>query len=242
MYYQTFKKKFSLPRPIIPPSIVDVIEAEIQRQELDVVEADKKQLLELKKVCDEIEKNGLPSNLVCAKLPNGLGHGIFLHPDAKPIPKGRIIGSYSGKVALFPQSEPGDSVYSFAPIFDIRLSKEKQKLFDPKKRFHPRRLYSMDIDAEKTGNFIRFVNHSHKPNLVAYLFKIPNNPYGLSPSPIEVLYLSNKTIRPGEQLLISYEGDDGTYWKYLKIRPTPITPQTFQLSPQLKVIKSSISH
>lgn len=237
MYYQTFRRRFSLPRPIIPESMLDIIEKEIQRQDLDVVEADKKQLLELKKVCDEIEKNGLPSNLVCKKLPKGLGYGIFLHPNAKPIKKGAIIGSYSGKVSLFPQSEPGESVYSFAPVFDIRLSKDKQKLFDPKKRYHPRRLYSMDIDAEKTGNFIRFVNHSSKPNLVAYLFRIPNNPYGLTPSPIEVIYLSDKTIYPGEQLLISYEGDDGTYWKYLKIKPVPITPKTYQLDSNLNIKK-----
>lgn len=217
--------------------MIDVIKEEIKRQELDVVRANKKQLLELKKICEEIEQNGLPSNLVLKKLPNGLGHGIFLHPKAKPIPRGRIIGTYSGLVSFYPQNEPGESVYSFAPIFDIHLSKEKQKLVDPKRRYHPRRLYSMDVDAEKAGNFIRFVNHSHQPNLVAYLFEIPENPYGLSPSPIEVIYLSNKTIRPGEQLLISYEGDDGTYWKYLNIRPVPITPQTYQLTPDLHIKK-----
>ncbi len=234
MYYQTFRKKFSLPRPIIPHAMFDLIEREIRKQKLDVIKANQKQMKELKQACVEIEKNGLPQNLVCKKLPNKLGYGIFLHPTAKPIPKGRIIGSYSGLVTLFPQSNPGDSVYSFAPIYDIRLTKVQQKLFDPQRSYHPRRLYSLDIDAEKAGNFIRFINHSDKPNLVAYLFKIPKNPFGLLPSPIEVIYLSNKTIRPGEQLLISYEGDDGTYWKYLKIRPEPITPQTYQLDHNLK--------
>jgi hypothetical protein len=237
MYYQTFRKKFSLPRPVIPSDMIELIETEIRRQEVDVAKATKKQLLELKRICDEIEEHGISSHLVCAKLPDGLGYGIFLHPNAKPIPKGRLIGSYSGIVSFFPQNEPGNSVYSFAPLFDIRLSKEKQKVFSPKKKFHPRRLYSMDVDAEKSGNFIRFVNHSDQPNLVAYLFKIPKNPYGLTPSPIEVIYLSNKIIRPGEQLLISYEGDDGTYWKYLKIKPTPITPRTYQLDKDLLVKK-----
>ncbi|HSX14183.1 MAG TPA: SET domain-containing protein-lysine N-methyltransferase [Chlamydiales bacterium] len=217
--------------------MIEVVEEEIQKQDLDVVKATKRQLLELKKICDEIEQHGLPSYLVLKKLPGALGHGIFLHPEAKPIPKGRIIGTYSGKVSFCPQSRPGDSVYSFAPISDIRLSKERQKILDPKSRFHPKRLYSMDIDAEKTGNFIRFVNHSHKPNLVSYLFTIPKNPYGLSPSPIEVIYLADKTIRPGEQLLISYEGDDGTYWKHLKIEPVSITPQTYQLDSDLNIKK-----
>lgn len=237
MYYQTFGTKFSLPRPVIPKEMIDILEKEIERQKVDVAKANKKQLLELKKICDEIEKDGISSHLVCAKLPERLGYGIFLHPDAKPIPKGHLIGSYSGIVSFFPQNEPGDSVYSFAPIFDIRLPKEKQKLYSPRKRFHPRRLYSMDVDAEKSGNFIRFVNHSDQPNLVSYLFKIPKNSYGLLPSPIEVIYLSSKTIRPGEQLLISYEGDDGTYWKYLKIKPTPITPETYQLNRDLLVKK-----
>lgn len=238
MYYQTFRKKFSLPRASLDPAMIRLLKKEIQRQDIDVIRPNKKNLQQLAEVCRDIEEQGLPSNLVCAKLPKGMGHGIFLHPKAKPILKGQLIGPYSGKAAILPQNVASDTAYAFAPISDMKLTKEEQRRFDRSNGFHPKRLYSLDVDAEKNGNFIRFINHSAKPNVVAHLFRIPKNTLGLIPSPIEVLYLAKKTIRPGEQLLVSYEGDGDSYWKNLKIRPIPITPQTFQLSSDSKVIES----
>lgn len=230
MYYQTLRKKFNLPRAQLDPAMIRVVRREIQRQKIEVIRANKNILQELADVCRDIEENGLPSNLVCARLPKGMGYGIFLDPNAKPILKGQLIGPYSGVVSILPQNVSSDTAYAFAPIVDILLSKEEQRLFDPKNGYHPKRLYSLDVDAERKGNFIRFINHSEKPNIVAHLFNIPKNRYGLLPSPIEVLYLAKKTIRPGEQLLVSYEGDGDSYWKNLKIRPIPITPQTFRVS------------
>ncbi len=221
--------KYKLPRQTIPLSMHGIIRREIRKQKMDVLKIGKKNLQELAKICLEIQEKGLPDYLVCKKLPKNLGFGIFLHPKAKPIQKGQIIGPYSGKVALLPQNAPGDSSYAFAPIVDIVLSKKEQKLFDKESQYRPNRLYALDVDAEKEGNFIRFINHSTKPNVIAHLFKVPKNSVGLDPSPIEVIYVAKKTICPGEQLLVCYEGDGSSYWNNLGIRPLPMTPKTFQI-------------
>lgn len=230
--------KFKLPRQELDPETIRIAKREIRKQKIEVLRVGKKMLQEFAGVCKAIEEKGLPDYLVCKKLPNGLGSGIFLHPEAKPILKGQVIGPYSGRVSIIPQCAPDDSAYAFAPIVDIQLSKAEQAHFDPKRRYHPKRLYALDVDAVKIGNFIRFINHSHKPNIIAHLYKIPPNDLGLTPSPVEVIYIAKKTILPGEQLLVSYEGDDDSYWSFLKIKPAPITPRTFLLSPSLKVVQT----
>jgi hypothetical protein len=58
---------------------------------------------------------------------------------------------------------------------------------------------------------------------VAEFFKIP-------PNPLEVVFVVKKTIRPGEQLLISYEGDGPSYWSALGIKPAPLTATTYKKS------------
>lgn len=231
--------KFRLPRQILTPNLIPIITREIRKQKIEVIRINKINLLELADVCEAIKEKGLPSYLVCKKLPNKLGSGIFLHPKANPILEDQIIGPYSGEVSLQPQNAPGNSCYAFAPIVDILLSKREQALFDSKSSYRPNRLYALDVDAQSKGNFIRFVNHSEKPNVVAHLFKIPKNTLGLEPSPIEVIYVAKKRIQPGEQLLVSYEGEEDSYWKNLKIRPLPIYPKTFQLDSSLKVVKTS---
>ena len=225
--------KFKLPRQLITPEVYKILSREVVRQKLSVLKATKKQLKEIAAVSQAIVKEGIAPNLVCKKLPDGLGYGIFLHPKAKPILKGQIIAPYSGEIFFAPENLPDDSAYAFEPLSKILLTKEEQSRFDPERRYHPRRFYSMYVDALKKGNFTRFINHSEKPNLVADLFNIPCNRYGLDPSSIEVIYLAKKTIKPGQQLLVSYEGDDKSYWGALKIKPIPITPDTFQLDSSL---------
>ena len=195
----------------------------------------KKTLKAIAEISQEIEKSGLPNYLVRKKLPGDLGHGIFLRPDAKPILKGQVIAPYSGKVFLTPQNDAEDSDYAFSLISNIFITKQEQLLLDPRRRYHPRRLYSIDLDAEKMGNFTRFINHSAKPNVVAYLVQIPPNLYGLSPSSAELVYFALKPIRPGEQLLVCYEDKEKSYWGILKIKPAPITPQTYQLDSSLRI-------
>ncbi len=229
--------RFKLQRQASTPELNKLISKELKRQEVLIPKASSKILKEIAEVCRTIEEKGLPDHLVCKKLPKSLGHGIFLHPKAKPIEKGSVIAPYSGKLSLESQNDPDDSDYAFAPLAEILLTKEEQALFDPSRRHHPRRLYVLNLDAQKIGNFTRFINHSDKPNIEAEFLQIPKNSYGLSPAPLEVIYMAKKRILPGEQLLISYEdGDEKSYWGVMGITPYPLTPKTFRLSSSLKVI------
>jgi hypothetical protein len=230
--------EYKLPRPIINPEIRRIVSKEVRKQKVDVLLANKDNLKEIAEISRAITEHGLSKNLICKKLPGGLGHGIFLHPKAKPILKGQIIAPYAGEISFVPQNLPDDSLYAFEPLSNILFTKEEQSRFDGNRRYHPRRFYSMHVDALKKGNFTRFINHSEKPNIIADLYRIPTNSYGLAPSPIEVIYLAKKTIQPGEQLLVCYDGDDKSYWGAMDVKPIPITPKTFQLDASLKVIGS----
>ncbi|MDE3045527.1 MAG: SET domain-containing protein [Verrucomicrobiota bacterium] len=221
--------KFKLKRQEIDQKLVDFGVKKIKQNRVHVPRATSKTLKGLAESLEEIQKNGLPKHLVLKKLKKKLGHGIFLHPNAKPILKGEVIAPYSGEVALFPQNGEDNSDYVFSLVSDLLLTKQEQLSWDPGRRYHPRRLYSIDLDAHKKGNFTRFINHSAKPNVEAHFLRIPANSLGLSPSPFELLYIAKKTIRPGEQLLLCYEGEDKSYWGVLNIKPFPMTPKTFRL-------------
>ena len=230
--------KFKMPCLAFDPDIHKIVSKELREQKIEVLRASKANLKELAEVALAITTHGLPKHLVRKKLPHGMGYGIFLRPDAKPIVKDQIIAPYTGEISFVPHSHPGDSLYTFEPLCSVRLTKEEQARFNGNLRYHPRRFYSMCVDALKTGNFTRFINHSEKPNLVSHLFKIPSNSFGIAPSPIEIIYLAKKTIRPGEQLLISYEGEENSYWSALGIKPIPITPRTFKVDSSLRLIGS----
>jgi len=227
--------KFKLPRQIISQDINRIISREMKRQKMPVYRVTKNHLKELAAVSKAIEENGLPSNLVCKKLPHNLGRGIFLHPDAKPILKGQLIGSYAGEISLIVQNQYDDGSYAFTPLEDILLKKEEQLLFDKGSLFRPRRLYSLKVDALKDGNFTRYINHSDKPNVVADVYKIPANSYGLAPALIEIFYVAKRTIHPGEQLLVSYEDGGESYWRFTEVKPFPMTPKTFTLTADLQI-------
>ena len=199
----------------------------------------KNNLKELAEASKVIEKKGLPKYLVCKKLPHGLGFGIFLHPSTPSVLKGSVIASYAGEVSIVPQNEDDEGSYAFAPLEDIYLKKVEQLLLDKKHGYRPRRIYAVKLDALKKGNFTRFINHSEKPNVIAYTASVPSNHYGLAPSSIEIIYYAKKTINPGEQLLTCYENKEKSYWNDPKIKPFPMTPQTFQLTSSLKIIRST---
>lgn len=228
--------KHKLPRQLSTPEIAEVITREVLRQEANVLQATKTQLKELATACALIKERGLPENLVCKKLPGNLGHGIFLHPEASPLLRGHLVGPYSGKAAIIAQNVPDESSYAFAPLSDISLSRTEQAHFDPENRYHQKRRYWLSVDAEKTGNFTRYINHSDTPNIAAEYLMIPSNRYGLEESPLEIVYMVKRMIQPGEQLLISYDGDDHSYWGALGIKPVKISPKTFKLSPSLKLV------
>ena len=227
--------KYKMPRQTVPSEIQKIISREMKKQKIRIARLSPKQLKELWALTETIKKSGLPKNLICRKLPHNLGRGIFLHPNAEPILKGQLIGSYAGEISLIPQNQLENGSYAFTPVEDIHLSKEEQLLFDKKRGYHPKRLYALMVDALKKGNFTRFINHSEKPNVIAHIHSVPKNSYGLDPTPVEVIYFAKKTIRPGEQLLVSYEDEEKSYWAPAKIKPFPMFPKTFSLSSSLKV-------
>ncbi|SRR5581483_3342069 len=227
--------KFNLPHPIFTEAMRKVASREVRRQKLYVRTPSKAHLKQLAEVSKAIKKHGLPKNFVRRKLPDGLGYGIFLHPEAEPILRGQVIAPYSGKVLFVSNDAPDDSAYAFEILSGMRLTKEEQAQFDPNKTYQAKRRYALQIDALKAGNFTRYINHSEEPNIVASFFKIPSNSYGMDLVPVEIVYLANKKILPGEQLLVCYEGEDKSYWSALEIQPVAIVPQTFRLNASLKV-------
>ncbi len=228
--------KFTLPRQTLTPEIAAIMTREIKKQKIDISRATKKNLIELAQVLKTIHETGSLPDLICKQLPHDLGSGIFLSPTAKPIRKGQVIAPYAGYLSFMPQNDPEDGTYAFTPICGILLTKEEQALFDKTRRWHPRRLYDLKLCAQERGNLTRFVNHSSTPNVDSYSMSVPKNPYGVEPSPIEVIYFANKTIHPGEQLLTCYEDDEATYWGVMKVKPFPMTPKTFMLSSDLKLV------
>lgn len=221
--------KYNLSRQLVGPEIKKILVREIRKQKIDVPKVTKKDLKEMAQVTEAIKKSGLPKHFVCKKLPHNLGRGIFLHPRAKPILKGEVIAPYAGEIALVPQNAFEDGSYAFTPVEEMILSKDEQQFFDPKQRYHPGRLYLFLVDASKKGNFTRFINHSEKPNVIAHQCRVPSNSYDLDPMPIEVIYFAKKTIHPGDQLLVSYEGEGRSYWGASKTKPFPLLPNTFKI-------------
>ncbi len=222
--------KYDLKRQVVSKDIVKTVFRVRKNKDLQPYRLTKKNLEELDRVLIEIEERALPQYLVRKKLKGKLGFGIFLHPEAEPIEKGQLIAPYSGEVSIVPQNKADDADYAFDPVNDLLLNKEEQKKFDPKSTYHPRRYYSLKLDAAKKGNFTRFINHSEKPNVVAYLVSTRKNPF-------EIIYFAKKTIHPGEQLLVCYEDGEKSYWGALGIEPFPMTPRTFILDSSLHVVK-----
>lgn len=222
-------EQFQLPRQKISQELIRFLPEIIKRNRLRIRPASKTQMLSIAEVSRRILSEGLPSRFALKKLPKKLGFGIFLKLDAKPIARGEVIAPYTGEVLLCSQNEEGQSDYIFALAADLTLTKLEQQVLDPKHKYHPRRLYAIDVDAEKMGNFTRFINHSDEPNVEADLLRVPKNDLGLEPSFFEMIYFAKKTIHPGEQLLVCYEGDDNSYWGASGIEPFPMHPSTFRL-------------
>jgi len=227
--------KFKLSRQKINKNLNKLFCKKIRQNKIYVPRITRKNLNEITTIVGKIRKAGLPKHLVIKKLKGNLGRGIFLHPEAKPIQKGAAIAPYSGTVFVFPQNQDDSAEYTFSLISDLHLTRKEQLVWDPHRRYHPRRLYSIDLDAQKKGNFTRFVNHSKNPNVEAVLVRIPANSIGVMSVSFELIYIAKKVIWPGEQLLVCYEGEDNSYWGALNIKPFPMTPKTFQLNSFLKI-------
>jgi len=108
-----------------------------------------------------------------------MGFGLYAEQDFE---QNFFIGAYTG--AFIPLKEAENTAYCFR--YPVRWTS----------------LYSYCIDSEKTGNLMRFINHSDRPNLVARPIVINN-----------ILHMALFTLHPiakGEELFLHYGSD---YWR-----------------------------
>lgn len=120
-----------------------------------------------------------------------VGLGLFAGAD---IPALTLLGEYTGIVRRKPFGSTKKNFYSMCyPIGFFSVT-------------------SWIIDAEKQGNYTRFINHSQNANtqVKSLLYE------GL----IRMVFVTNRKVLKGEQILTDY-GD--LYWKQLGITPKELT-------------------
>jgi hypothetical protein len=147
------------------------------------------------------------NNLVICKINDTIGHGIFVAPDANPIPPGTIIGLYSGHLI--------DTIVEHPNPYVMKMNSE-----DENETSLNNLLKYIYVSALKTGNITRFLidfpekNELEQSQLASHI--IPEiasqnlllrstTYYG---APTTVFYTA-RTIMPGEQLGYSYRG---SFW------------------------------
>lgn len=116
-----------------------------------------------------------------------VGLGVFTAQDLKPL---TYIGEYTGVVRARNTQRDLRNDYVFRYV--------ESRFFAP-----------FLIDAEKRGNFCRFLNHSDEPNLLSRSLIVDQC--------FHIIFFTKKAIEAGEQLTYDY----GPY--YWKKRATPLT-------------------
>ena len=121
------------------------------------------------------------------------------------IKRGDMVVEYTGIVEVdSPYDEDNLYLWDYPTIFYVNVPGKKRR----KKVKHC-------VNAEKAGNYARFINHSQR--------KYQN--VGIKITPCDgqwhVIYVAKKDIEPGQQLLTYYGMD---YWRDRKLVPFPITP------------------
>ncbi len=138
---------------------------------------------------DFLNSAHLDSFFAISYIDSMIGYGVFA---TKRIPALTYLGEYTGIVREKLDLSDVDNAYLFRYL---KLGWNRKLV----------------IDAQKKGNFTRFINHSETPNLLSG---------GIVVDQIyHIIFYSNRLIETGEQLTYNY-GED--YWKK---KPNP-----FQLS------------
>ncbi|KKP35323.1 MAG: Histone-lysine N-methyltransferase, H3 lysine-9 specific 3 [candidate division TM6 bacterium GW2011_GWF2_32_72] len=115
------------------------------------------------------------------KISDQVGYGCFA---AETIKAYELVSEYTGLIKT--------------SVTDTQYNWEIPLMF-----FYNNMPYSLYMDGKNYGNFMRFVNASKNPNIdVRYIFDKSGYPH--------VLYIANKNIIKGEQLLVSY---GKKYWE-----------------------------
>jgi hypothetical protein len=195
----------------------------------EALRVSKKLLKTIEKTNQEIEKNGIPSNLYLAHVHKQVQFGIFLKPDSACIEVGEFIGTYTGRYELVEVDTTKETAYAYDVLQGFHLPKKSHCYVKDRKKSYPKNQeFAIQTNALKEGNFTRFINHSSlAPNVEAVVSKMPDGR-------MEILLFALKKIRPGEQLLSNYGGQ---YWAALGIIPNDMTPSSYKLDTSYKVIK-----
>jgi hypothetical protein len=119
---------------------------------------------------------GKTAPIYVQKVSQKVGYGLFARGTIK---KGSPVGQYAGVVRRGDDKADRLNAYTF--------------VYDPWNHF------KMVVDAEKSGNYMRFANHSAKsPNMEAKLV------YREKSRRWHVLLIAKKEIKKGDQLLFNY--------------------------------------
>jgi hypothetical protein len=165
----------------------------------------------------EVEEYGLPRNFTLKKHPS-IGFGVFT--SDKSIKPNTVIGIYTGKLMFHRVGKSVNkiSLYVYGIHESLTLERKqytkllKEKFIaSPTKKFDPEQEYEIMLDAEKEGNWTRFINHSDKSNCYVELRKIQ-----VSESEYIVLpvIITKRKLLPNTQVTTDYGKD---YWKNCNI-------------------------
>lgn len=137
---------------------------------------------------DKEIRKGSHSPVSVKYIDSEVGYGVFAE---KKIPACSFIGEYTGVILQKKPSQLKKKIHCL-----------RYTTWEGKKNFV--------IDAEKKGNFTRFINHSSKPNLgiqAVYWHGVPR-----------MIFVSMKEIQEGAQLTFDY---GPLYWEEFKQTPKP---------------------
>jgi hypothetical protein len=193
----------------------------------DALRVDDKLLKEIEKVNEEVEKTGLPSNLQLAHVHANVATGVFLKPTSRAIKAGTFIGIYTGLYELVESAITSGTSYAYDVAQELTLKKnELRHVVRHHTKTDEEKDYSIQTNAFEMGNFTRYINHtSLDPNIEAVVSKFPDGR-------MEIVLFALHSIQPGEQLLSCYGGQ---YWQVLDFIPDDMNPDTYLLTPSLKV-------
>lgn len=217
--------------PISNPAVDEVL-ATLDDQRDEIKSLTKAEVNKLERVITVTAETGAyPGVEICA-LEAGLGKGAFLNLTSPSIPKGSILGMYSGEYKLFQIDHLADADLSYAfELTEIICLDETEhlKFFPNLETYTDNGDYVIYCDALEKGNWTRYLNHADlSANCEAQLVRYkPTNSLGNSIEQWIVLVTASKKINPGEQLLLNYGKN---YWKKYGIVPSVVNPRTLMLA------------
>jgi hypothetical protein len=138
---------------------------------------------------DKELRKGLHPPISIRHVSNEIGFGVFAE---KKIPPCSFVGEYTGEILERKPRQLKDKRHCL-----------RYTVWEGKKNF--------TLDAEKKGNFTRFINHSAQPNLClqsVYWRGIPR-----------MIFVALKEIQQGAQLVFDY---GPLFWKESRQTPKPI--------------------